>query len=79
MYIYMYIYIYIYHIRKQQNWVQNFFQVEVNGTASILRKNLIIGYRKKIMPHLPFLLSENKKDCKIKRILPQQFSRLTLN
>ena len=34
---------------------------------------------KKIMPHLTFLLPENKKDCKIKRIPRHYVSELTQN
>ena len=44
----------------------------------ILWINCMIGYRKKIMPHLPFLLPENKKDCKIKHIPRNNFSQWTL-
>ena len=43
---------------------RNLFEVKVNGTALILRVDLMIGYRKKIMPHFPFLLPENKKIVK---------------
>ena len=68
-----------YHIRRTSNEVQNSFQVEVSGTALILRKNLIIGYRKKIMPLLSFLMPENKKDCKIKRTPRHHVSQVTLN
>ena len=53
-----------YHIRRTSNEVQNSFQVEVNGTALILRINLIIGYRKKLCRIFPFYCQKIKKIVK---------------
>ena len=69
----------MFDIRKTPNGVQNLFQIVVKGAEVLLWIHEIIVYRKKIMPHPLFLLPENKKHCKIKRILHHYFSQLTLH